>query len=81
MGRPELYATVAQLIEQAAGSTVAAADALASDVPLFDLGLDSLGWLRLIDAIEAAYQVELDLSGTDLRRVTFGEIIDQLAAR
>ncbi|MCW6010525.1 acyl carrier protein [Micromonospora sp. CPCC 205371] len=81
MGRPELYATVAQLIEQATGSTVAAADALASDMPLFDLGLDSLGWLRLIDAIEVAYQVEFDLSGTDLRRVTFGENIDQLAAR
>jgi acyl carrier protein len=80
MDRADLDTRVAQLIDDATGGAVPAADALDGDTPLFELGLDSLGWLRLIDAIEIAYQIDLDLSGSDLRLITVGQIVDRLAS-
>lgn len=45
--------------------------------PLSELGVDSLGWLRLLDALESAFGVEIDLGPAELRAAT----VDQLAAR
>lgn len=45
--------------------------------PLSELGVDSLGWLRLLDALESAFGVEIDLGAAELRAAT----VDQLAAR
>jgi len=44
--------------------------------PLTELGVDSLGWLRLLDALEAAFGVEFEVSQTELRTAT----VDQLAS-
>jgi acyl carrier protein len=44
--------------------------------PLSELGVDSLGWLRLLDKLEAAFGVELELSQAELR----GATVEHLAA-
>lgn len=79
MDRAELRHAIAALIAEATLGAVPATDALAATEPLHDLGLDSLGWLRLIDAVESAYGVDLDAAGADLRRITVEQIIDRLA--
>ncbi|GLH98151.1 acyl carrier protein [Phytohabitans aurantiacus] len=76
--RSELRQSVATLISEATAGAVPATEALAGGVALYDLGLDSLGWLRLIDAVESAYGVELDLGTTDLRSLTIDQIIAHL---
>lgn len=45
--------------------------------PLSELGVDSLGWLRLLDALEDTFGVEIQLDATELRTIT----VDQLAAK
>lgn len=63
----ELRQQVAELVGEATGGQVAVADLLAGG-SLVALGLDSLGLLRLVDAIELTYGVEVDLQapGRDL---------------
>lgn len=51
---------VAELVSAASSGAVPVAAALAGDARLGDLGLDSLGLLRLVDAVEVEYGVELD---------------------
>jgi acyl carrier protein len=53
---------LAELVAAASDGDVSAADALAGTASLSDLGLSSLGLLRLIDAIEIEYGTELDLA-------------------
>lgn len=91
MNRTGLRERVATLIEQATGSTVPAASALASSVragstaaggpSLTALGMDSLGFLRLIDAIEDEYGVELDLGGQRASLDTLDGIVAGLLAQ
>lgn len=69
---------VADMVGEASSGAVSPVDALAADASLFDLGLDSLGWLRLIDAVEIGYGVDLTLGGRDLRVVTADQIVDLL---
>lgn len=45
--------------------------------PLAELGVASLGWLRLLDALEAAFGVEIYLDAAEMRTIT----VDQLAAK
>ena len=78
MDRGDARRRVADIIGEASAGAVPPADALAGDTPLFDLGLDSLSWLRLIDAVEIGYGVDLNLGGTDLRVVTTDRIVDLL---
>lgn len=59
----QLQHRLAELLNEATGGTVGMSEALAGNVPLVALGLDSLGLLRLIDAIETEYGVEIDLQG------------------
>jgi acyl carrier protein len=56
---------VAELVERCTDGTVTVADGLAAEVPLTALGLDSLGLLRLLDAVEAEFGVELDAGALD----------------
>jgi acyl carrier protein len=51
------------LVSAASSGAVSVSAALAGDARLGDLGLDSLGLLRLVDAVEVEYGVELDLAG------------------
>lgn len=74
----ELRHQIARLVAEATDGAVPAAEALTSTEPLHDLGLDSLGWLRLIDAVESAYGTDLDQDGADLRSVTLTQVVDRL---
>ena len=62
MDDTELRQRVAALVGEATAGEVAAADVLAGD-SLIALGVDSLALLRLVDAIELEYGVEIDLNG------------------
>ncbi len=61
MGRTELRERIAELISEATGGEVSAADVLAGG-SMIALGVDSLGLLRLVDAIELEYGVEIELT-------------------
>jgi acyl carrier protein len=81
MSRDATRRRVAELVERCSDGTVTLADGLAGEVPLTALGLDSLGLLRLLDAVEAEYGVELDL-GADRRAFeTVDGITDLLSGR
>lgn len=59
---------LAELVEQASDGEIAAAEARTAGVRLSVLGLTSLARMRLIDAVEAEYGIEIDLGarGFDL---------------
>ncbi|MFE0592186.1 acyl carrier protein [Micromonospora echinospora] len=57
---PELRQRVAELVSAATGGEVSVVDLMAGG-SMVALGLDSLGLLRLVDAIELEYGVEVDL--------------------
>jgi acyl carrier protein len=61
MTAPVLRRQIATLVEAASDGTVTATDALATGRSLGALGLTSLGYLRLADAVELEFGVELDL--------------------
>jgi len=70
---------VAELVSVASSGAVPMAAALAGDARLGDLGLDSLGLLRLVDAVEIEYGVEVDLAG-EAGFSTVDAIVDAIAA-
>ncbi|MFG1810665.1 acyl carrier protein [Streptomyces sp. NPDC049040] len=59
---------LAQLVAESSDGAITAEQALTSGTPLSDLGLGSLSRMRLIDAVEDEYGVEIDLddAGWDL---------------
>lgn len=69
--------TIAALVETASDGAIAAADALAPGTSLGALGLTSLGYLRLADAVELEYGVELDL-GAAVVEDTLDGIVAQI---
>jgi acyl carrier protein len=70
---------IAELVHDAAEGRVQVADALAAGASLSALGLDSLGFLRLIDAVEEEYGVEVDLDSPGPRMDTVDEIVARMA--
>ena len=58
-----LRATLADMVAEASEGEVSTADALAADHTLTALGFTSLARIRLIDAIEDTFGVEVDLGG------------------
>ncbi|GAB4055871.1 phosphopantetheine-binding protein [Catellatospora paridis] len=71
-----LEADLAMLVAQASEGVITAADALAERESLGLLGLTSLGFLRLIHAVERGYGVVLDLDDD----VSFMDTVASLAA-
>ncbi|MEU4332473.1 acyl carrier protein [Nonomuraea dietziae] len=59
---------LAELVEESSDGALTAQEALRATVPLSALGLTSVGQMRLIDAIESEFGVEVDLTedGLDL---------------
>lgn len=55
---------LAQLVAESSDGAITAERALAGRVPLSDLGLSSLSRMRLIDAVEDEFGVEIDLDDT-----------------
>ena len=68
---------LAALVEESSDGAIAAAGALTGNVPLSEQGLTSLARMRLVDAIEAEYGVEIDL---DARGWQLLDDLDALAA-
>lgn len=54
---------VAALVAEASDGRLTAAQVLAADCSLTALGLTSLGYIRLIDAIEGAFGFDIELDG------------------
>ncbi|GAB2957865.1 hypothetical protein GCM10027280_53260 [Micromonospora polyrhachis] len=75
----ELRQRVAELISTATGGQVPVADLLAGG-SMVALGVDSLGLLRLVDAIELEYDVEVEFDGPGGRLGTLDDIVAVLTA-
>lgn len=77
-GNAALRQRVAELVNEATGGYVAVADLLAGD-SMVALGLDSLGLLRLVDAIELEYGVEVDLQAPGRGLDTLDDLVTLVA--
>lgn len=72
----ELTTTIAEMVATATDGTIGdAADATGT---FADAGMTSLSFLRLVDAIEIAYGVEIDLENDLERMRTVVSIVDFL---
>ncbi|SDG15848.1 Acyl carrier protein [Sinosporangium album] len=58
-----LHEHVAALVAQTSDGAVTPAEAMSASVPLAALGVTSLAQMRLIDALEREFGVEVDLGG------------------
>ncbi|RKR86144.1 phosphopantetheine binding protein [Micromonospora pisi] len=76
----DLRRRLADLVHEVTDGAVTADDALDATASLVALGVDSLGLLRLIDAIETEYDVELDLSAGGHSLTTVDDLAAQLTA-
>lgn len=74
----DLRHRVAELVDTVTGGAVPAAEALTDGASLVALGLDSLGMLRLIDAIELEFDVAIDLDPAGGRLDTVDDIVEHL---
>jgi acyl carrier protein len=72
---------LAEMVAAASDGEVPADEALGDGASLRALGLSSLGYLRLIDAIESEFGVDVDLAGDPASLDTLDGIAGQLAAR
>ncbi|MFJ6194826.1 acyl carrier protein [Micromonospora sp. NPDC092111] len=79
MGSTDLRERIAELVSEATGGEVPAAQVLAGG-SMIALGVDSLGLLRLVDAIESEYGVEVELSGPGRPLDTLDDLVALLAA-
>ena len=71
---------LAHMVAEASDGAISAADALAGHHPLSALGLTSLARIRLIDAIEDTFGIDLDLEA-DLSSFEYvGALADHLAS-
>lgn len=68
---------LAELVAEVSDNAVTAPEALAADVPLTALGLTSIGQMRLVDAIEMEFGVEVELTDEGLALI---DDLDRLAA-
>ncbi len=66
---------LADLVAAVSEGQISATEALAEPESLTTLGLTSLGYLRLVDAVEREFAVRLDLDGP----VRYLETVDGLA--
>ncbi|WFE30060.1 phosphopantetheine-binding protein [Solwaraspora sp. WMMD791] len=70
---------VADLVSDATGGDVAAEQVLGGG-SLVALGLDSLGLLRLVDAIESEFGVEVEFDGADRPVDTVDDLVEAVRA-
>ncbi|MGK5671259.1 phosphopantetheine-binding protein [Micromonospora sp. URMC 106] len=79
MGGTDLRERIAELVSEATAGEVAAADVLAGG-SMVALGVDSLGLLRLVDAIELEYGVEVELNGPGRPLDTLDDLVALVGA-
>jgi acyl carrier protein len=80
MTTPVVRQRIAALVEEASDGMIAATDALDGGRSLGALGLTSLGYLRLADAVELEFEVELDL-GAAVAVDTLDGIVTQIVTQ
>jgi acyl carrier protein len=78
MTTPGLRRELAGLICEVMSGEVGIDEALADGITLGDMGIHSLGLLRLVDAVELRYGVELDLADQSLRNGTLDALAERL---
>ena len=67
----EILDAVTAIVRKVAAPCPVPTDEAVLDTDLFESGiLDSLGWIRLLDELEDAYGVELDIEVLDEKSVT-----------
>jgi acyl carrier protein len=71
----EVRRRVADLVQLATDGDVGSDDVLAGQASLPDLGVTSLGYLRLIDALEREFGVDID---TTAPLATLDDVVGQL---
>ncbi|MFY1636791.1 acyl carrier protein [Solwaraspora sp. WMMB335] len=74
MDATTLRQRVVELVGQATGDEVPV-DQLVGGGSLIAMGVDSLGLLRLVDAVEAEFGVELDFDGPGRRMDTLDDLV------
>ncbi|TDB76717.1 acyl carrier protein [Micromonospora sp. KC723] len=79
MGGTDLRSRIAELVSEATAGEVAAADVLAGG-SMVALGVDSLGLLRLVDALELEYGVEVELAGAGRPLDTLDDLVELVSA-
>ncbi|MFJ8687846.1 phosphopantetheine-binding protein [Micromonospora wenchangensis] len=75
----DLRGRLADLVSEATGGEVAATDLLTGG-SMVALGVDSLGLLRMVDAIESEYDVEVELNGPGRPLDTLDDLVALLTA-
>lgn len=78
MDSTALRGRLAELVSEATGGEVPTDDLLAGG-SMIALGVDSLGLLRLVDAIELEYDVEVELTGSGRPLDTLDDLVALLA--
>lgn len=79
MPRSELRELLAEMICAAADGELEPAEVLATEVSLSDLGLTSLFYLRLVDAVERTFGVVIDPGAAMTSLDTLESLVDLLA--
>lgn len=74
MDATTLRQRVMELVSEATGATVPV-DQLTNGGSLIAAGVDSLGLLRLVDAIEAEFGVEVEFDGPGQRMDTLDDLV------
>ncbi|WP_431911725.1 acyl carrier protein [Micromonospora carbonacea] len=74
MGVTDPRARIAAMVSEATGGDVSAVDVLDGG-SLTALGVDSLGLLRLVDALELEYGVEVELTAPGQRVDTVDDLV------
>ncbi|MET7996128.1 acyl carrier protein [Amycolatopsis sp. NPDC005232] len=77
----EMYTSVANLVAESSDGVMTAADATRPGHTLVELGLSSLAYLRLIDAIENRYGVYIDLEEAAGKLGTVEQIVDYMVSQ
>lgn len=77
---PPTRRELAQLLSDVTTGDIRVDEALAEGVPLRDMGMNSLGLLRLLDVLELRYGVELDTGDGGLQNATLDALLDRITA-
>jgi acyl carrier protein len=80
MERDRLREQIAELVAAASDGAVRPDDALDGRLPLTSVGLTSLGFVRLVDAVESRYGVDLVADGDLLDLETVDGVVDRIMA-
>ena len=77
---PPTRRELAQLMSDVTTGDIGVDEAMAEGVSLRDMGMNSLGLLRLLDVLELRYGVEIDTGDGGLQNSTLDALLDRITA-